>query len=96
MESQNKARLLNCLETILEMESQLRSLREAGTLVMELSSLRSLIHGIKLERSPVDEADIERIELATTIFLQELEVRFQFLETSAHPGRLLQPERLLQ
>ena len=90
MESQKKARLLNCLETILEMESQLRSLREAGALMAELSSLRSLIHGLKLERTPVDEADIERIELATTIFLQELGVQFQYLETKPHVGRLLQ------
>jgi len=38
----------------------------------------------------VDEADIERIELATTIFLQELEMQFQYLETRPHADRILQ------
>lgn len=90
MESYKKARLMNCLETILEMESQLRSLREAGALMTELTSLRSLIHDLKLEQSCLDEADVERIELATTIFLQELEMHFQKLETPSFPDRLLQ------
>ncbi len=90
MESQKKARLLNCLETILEMESQLRSLHEAGALVTEITALRALIRDLELERTSVDEADIERIELATTIFLQELEVPFQYLETTRRADRLLQ------
>ena len=90
METQNKARLLNCLDTILEMESHLRFLHEANALLMELSSLRSLIQCLKLERTPVEEMDVERIELATSFFLQELEAGFQYLETAPIPGRILQ------
>ncbi|PTN38039.1 hypothetical protein [Desulfonatronum sp. SC1] len=90
MKIHKKARLINCLDTILETESQLRSLREAGSLASEFSSLRSLIRDLKLERISMDEADIKRIELATTFFLQELEVRFQYLETPPHANRLLQ------
>ncbi len=90
MESQKKARLLNCLQTILDMESQLRSLREAGSVVGELSSLRSLMQDLKLEQVQLDEADIQRIELATMVFLQELETHFQHVQTKSFYSELLQ------
>lgn len=90
METQKIARLMNCLETILEMESQLRSIREAGELVMEINALRTLIHDLKQVHIPVDDAEVLRIELATTTFLQELEVQFQYLDAPPSPDRLLQ------
>ncbi|SDB20945.1 hypothetical protein SAMN05660653_01001 [Desulfonatronum thiosulfatophilum] len=75
---------MNCLQTILEMESELRSLREAGSLVGELNSLRSLMNELKLEQVRLDEADIQRIELATTVFLHELEMHFHNVQAK-HP-----------
>ncbi|TVQ97157.1 MAG: hypothetical protein EA399_14260 [Desulfovibrionales bacterium] len=80
---------MNCLETILEMESQLHTLREPDALVTELTSLRTLIRDLELEQTRLDEMDVQRIELATTIFLQELELHFQCRETAPLSGRLL-------
>lgn len=90
MESQKKARLLNCLQTILDMESQLRSLREAGSLVGELTSLRSLMRDLKLEQVRLEETDIQRIEMATMIFLQELEIHFHQIRGDSSCTQLLQ------
>ncbi|GAB6060890.1 hypothetical protein JCM31598_40070 [Desulfonatronum parangueonense] len=81
---------MNCLQTILEMESELRSLREAGSLVGELNSLRSLMNDLKLEQVQLDEADIQRIELATMVFLQELEMHFHNVQAKHPHGGILQ------
>jgi hypothetical protein len=90
MESQRKARLMNCLQTILEMESQLRSLRESSSLLNELSSLRVLVDDLKLEQVQLDEKEIQRIEIATMFFLRELEVHFQSVREKSLPHGLLQ------
>jgi hypothetical protein len=74
MYNQHKARLLNCLQTILDMDTQLRSLRTAGPLAAELTSLRAIIQNLNLDQIPLHETDVQRIESATSSFLQELEV----------------------
>ncbi|HDQ41785.1 MAG TPA: hypothetical protein ENN39_12280 [Desulfonatronum sp.] len=77
MEQRRKARLLNCLQTILDMESELRSIREAGSILGELTSLRSIMRELKLGQMQLEESDVLRIENATMAFLHELEVHFQ-------------------
>ncbi|WP_045222952.1 hypothetical protein [Desulfonatronum thioautotrophicum] len=89
MDMRKKARLMNCLQTILEVESQLHRLRETDALVTELTSLRTLIRELELEQTRLEEMDVQRIELATTIFLQELEIHFQCRETEPLADRLL-------
>jgi hypothetical protein len=79
MESTKKARLINCLQTILELESQLRSLRDADSLLGELSALRSFVQDLRIEQTDIHETDIQHIELATKVFLQELETHFQYV-----------------
>ena len=90
MELQKKARLMNCLETILELETQLRTVRETGALVSEILSLRTLVRDLKLEQIQLAEAEIQRIEQATTFFLQELEIHFQLLGAKSLSAELVQ------
>ena len=81
---------MNCLETILDFESQLRTLLESGALISELLSLRTRIHNLKLEQFQLAEAEIQRIEQATTSLLQELDAHFQLLETKPFSNELVQ------
>ena len=71
-----KARLMNCLRTILDLEAELRNVREAGMLLGELTSLRSIMHEMDLQQVPLKEDDIQRIEKATSAFLRELRIHF--------------------
>lgn len=77
MESRRKERLVNCLETILELESSLRSLRESKAILGELTSLRSIISDLNFKLIEIEEGDVLLIEGATMAFLQELEIHFQ-------------------
>lgn len=77
MTPRRKARLLNCLQTILELESELRSIREARSVLGELTALRSIMRSLDLGEMVIDEDDVQRVEVATKAFLHELEVHFQ-------------------
>lgn len=61
-------RIINCLETILDLEPELAKL-EVG-LREEFAFLKSFLE--KIDRVDLSEADVARIEQATSNFLEEL------------------------
>lgn len=77
MTPRRKARLLNCLQTILDLESELRSIREARSVLGELTALRSIMRSLDLGEMVIDENDVQHALVATKAFLRELEVHFQ-------------------
>lgn len=85
-----KARLMNCLQTILDLESELRSIREAGSILGELTSLRSIMRDLDLKQVKLEEEAVLRIEDATMAFLHELQVHFQQTDDKPAPYALLQ------
>lgn len=65
-----QSRLVNCLETILELESTLENFDFDTVLGDEFEQLRSFIENI--DDVNLDESDVRRIEKATARFLEEL------------------------
>lgn len=63
-------RLRSCLQAILDLESELKTIRSAGPLLSELSVLKD-IYG-RLETLLIQKDDVERIEEATVNFFEEL------------------------
>jgi len=66
------SRLANCLETILELEPDLEQLELGHVLLAEFGQLKSFLE--RLDSVRVDEDDVNRIEAATSHFLEELKV----------------------
>lgn len=64
-------RITNCLQTILDLESQLEKLEHGNSLLDEFAVLKSFLE--KIDKVDLSEADVERIEKATSNFLKELE-----------------------
>lgn len=80
---------MNCLRTILDLEADLRNVREAGILLGELTCLRTIMHEMDLRQIRLQETDIQRIEEATSAFLHELRLHFHH-----HNGRAVLHEHL--
>lgn len=74
-------RITNCLQTILELEPDLRKLELGHSLLDEFEVLKSFLE--KIDEVDLSESDVQRIERATSNFLEELR------EPMAHltPGR---------
>jgi len=66
------ARIVNCLQTILELEPLLRSLDTGQLLLSEFKTLKAFLK--EMDAIALDEDDVERIETATERFLQELKL----------------------
>jgi hypothetical protein len=64
------ARIMNCLQTILELEPLLRKMESGKLLLPEFKVLKAFLHD--LDSVSLDEDDVARIETATECFLQEL------------------------
>ncbi|BCS86960.1 hypothetical protein [Pseudodesulfovibrio sediminis] len=64
-------RITNCLQTILDLESQLENLEHGNSLLDEFAVLKSFLE--KIDKVDLSEGDVERIEIATANFLRELE-----------------------
>ena len=64
------ARIINCLQTILELEPLLRRLDTGNMLVSEFKVLKAFLS--EMDEAPLDEDDVARIEKATERFLCEL------------------------
>ena len=64
-------RITNCLQTILDLESQLEKLEHGNSLLDEFAVLKSFLE--KIDKVELSEEDVERIEKATSNFLKELE-----------------------
>ena len=63
-------RLRSCLQAILDIESELKTIRSAEPLLSELSVLKDIYN--RLETLFIQEEDVERIEEATANFFEEL------------------------
>ncbi|WP_319584579.1 hypothetical protein [uncultured Pseudodesulfovibrio sp.] len=64
-------RITNCLQTILDLESQLEQLENGHSLLDEFAVLKSFLE--KIDEVELSETDVERIETATSNFLKELQ-----------------------
>lgn len=67
-----QSRLLNCLETIIELERDIERLELGHVLLAEFNQLKTFIE--RIDQVSVDEEDVRRIEAATSNFLDELKV----------------------
>jgi hypothetical protein len=85
-----KARLMNCLQTILDLEAELRSIRQAESILRELTSLRSIMHKLDFKSVRLEEDDVQRIESATKAFLHELELHLQHHDHKSFTHDILQ------
>nr|WP_243366297.1 hypothetical protein [Fundidesulfovibrio soli] len=64
------ARIVNCLQTILELEPLLQRIDSGSMLLPEFKVLKSFLN--EMDGIDLDEEDVARIENATERFLQEL------------------------
>lgn len=81
-------RIVNCLQTILDMEQELRRLELGHVLLKEFGVLKSFLS--KIEMVQIEEDDVLRIEKATENFLEELRVPLSLLHDGGDAGRLVQ------
>lgn len=81
-------RITNCLQTILELEPQLEKLEHGNSLLDEFVVLKSFLE--KIDKVDLNEADVERIELATANFLKELQTPLAMGSADEQKGRRLQ------
>lgn len=77
-----QSRLLNCLETIIELERDLERLELGHVLLSEFDQLKSFVE--KIDRVAVDEEDVRRIEAATSNFLEELKGPLDQVQDDVH------------
>jgi hypothetical protein len=70
-------RLLNCLETILEMEEEMGSTNLDMNFSQELQTLKTVMR--RIDQLEISECDVLRVEGATAHFLQELSGSLQEL-----------------
>lgn len=67
-----QSRLLNCLETIIELERDIERLELGHVLLAEFNQLKTFME--RIDQVAVEEEDVRRIEAATSNFLDELRV----------------------
>jgi hypothetical protein len=63
-------RLLNCLQTIIDLEEELGSRDVDINLSQELGTLKRVM--LHIDQLEISEIDVQRVEQATTRFLEEL------------------------
>lgn len=83
-----QSRLMNCLETIIELERELDRLELGHVLLSEFSQLKSFME--KIDQVAVDEEDVRRIEAATSNFLDELKTPMNLAKEDLAKGRPMQ------
>ena len=81
-------RITNCLQTILDLESQLEQLENGHSLLDEFAVLKSFLE--KIDEVELSESDVERIETATSNFLRELQGPLARRKSRARAERRLQ------
>jgi len=65
-----QARVLNCLQTILELESGLKQLTLSSSILKDFEDLKELV--ARIDDMALKEEEVLRIERATAQFLEEL------------------------
>ena len=88
MQEQLYCRLKNCLLTILELEPELERLQLPDEFRNELSLLKQ--HFEKIEHIEFYEEDLQRLEVATARFLEELRLPFFHIQPVSTKHGLLQ------
>ena len=78
-------RITNCLQTILELEPQLKKLEHGNSLLDEFVVLKSFLE--KIDKVELSEEDVQRIEKATANFLKELQGPLAKGESDGNKGR---------
>ena len=81
-------RLRSCLQTILDLEPELKTIRSAEPLLMEFTVLKE-IYG-RLDTILLYEDDVRRIEEATTTFFEELKGSIHRDASTQSEPRILQ------
>ncbi|MCM0755808.1 hypothetical protein M7784_11200 [Desulfovibrio aminophilus] len=81
-------RITNCLQTILELEPELRKLEFGHTLLDEFEVLKNFLE--RIDEVELSESDVDRIERATANFLEELREPLAQIAATAGPGHRLQ------
>lgn len=80
-------RITNCLKTILELEPELRKLDLGSSLLDEFDFLKRFLE--KVDHMHLSEDEVERIERATSKFLEELRLPFsQLMDKRSGADRL--------
>ena len=88
MQEHRYCRLKNCLLTILELEPELERLQLPDDFRNELLLLKQ--HFEKIEHVEFYEEDLQRLELATAKFLEELRLPFSHIQPVSVKRGLLQ------
>lgn len=83
-----QSRLMNCLETIIELERDLERLDLGHVLLSEFSQLKDFME--RIDQVSVNEEDVRRIEAATSNFLDELKVPLGLGSETPEDGKLVQ------
>ena len=65
-----QARVLNCLQTILELEAELKQLTLSQSILKDFEELKELV--ARIDDMALKEEEVLRIERATAQFLEEL------------------------
>ena len=82
------ARMLNCLQTILDLEPALCRLELGYVLLTEFKVLKEFLR--EMDNMALDEDDVMRIESATEHFLQEIRTPLSMLKTDNEIKVILQ------
>jgi hypothetical protein len=82
------ARMMNCLQTILDLESALCRLELGYVLLSEFKVLKDFLR--EMDGVTLDEADVKRIELATAHFLEEIRAPLSMIKENNDKKVILQ------
>ncbi|MBN2140953.1 MAG: hypothetical protein PHV85_02605 [Desulfovibrionaceae bacterium] len=82
------ARIANCLQTILDLEPELRKLELGASLTDEFDVLKNFLE--KVDRLDLTEDDVRRVEKATSTFLEELRGPLSLAQEHGDAQRRLQ------
>lgn len=88
MTSHLHIRLKNCLQTILELETDMASLQMRNEFQAELETLKEYLN--RIENISLAEDDVLRLERATANFLEELRLPLAQISHENPKGRILQ------
>ncbi|MDD4648399.1 MAG: hypothetical protein PHO79_00010 [Desulfoplanes sp.] len=81
-----QARVLNCLQTILELELELKQLTLSSSMLKDFEELKDLV--ARIDDLALKEEEVLRIERATAQFLEELKEPLALVASSKPPSFL--------
>lgn len=87
-DSELRLRLVSCLQTIIDLEPDLKHLDLEKKLEKEIKVLKTVIR--KIDQFQIDEDDVLRVEEATSLFLEELQLPLACSEHHGYYSGLLQ------